>query len=587
MGNTALTDSQIIAMRRAARKGQPSSATTVTRPTKDVGGYTDSQIIAMRRAMRAAKSETPTMTKEDYITSIGLTEPDYEYSTPGEYASRIRAEKKVVAARSKNASIDPFGTAAQIKKEKENALVPDQLKKAPWVKEETALPGVSVPVEYAEMARGASASHIDKLDHERSLLMQQQTIDSYNELMSRSDFAVNSQPVPNKKDFINLVVNYGFDESIESFNAIGRLSKRYGLTDEEYKSLLVSNGQNSTPFDKGYVYLSKDERAIYNYLYNTAGREEAQGFLDALETVLSKRRAVAKSMSDQERYHNANDFEKGVYQVATPFEMLAGNIGSVLGDVGTVMSGNYNPYNVGHDLTNHAKATMTATSQEIIDSIDAAGGSELAGQIAANAYQATMSGISSVIGTAMFGKGYLAIAGAGAASQKAEELYERGASGRQIFTGAVVSGIIEVAIEKIPLDELLDAKKSVKSISQLLRAMPAHGTLESFGEGLTEAANIAADCIIQGDNSELALLQQQYEDAGESADEAYRHALRDKAIDVAWSGAGGFISGGFSMASFGTAGIVNNQMQITEIGKTYIDGTDGHSIEEKSEAKRS
>ena len=63
-----------------------------------------------------------------------------------------------------------------------------------------------------------------------------------------------------------------------------------------------------------------------------------------------------------------------------------------------------------------------------------------------------MSGADSALGATLFGNGYTTIMGAGAASQRARELWEAGVPDAQIGMGAIASGLIEMATEKYSIE---------------------------------------------------------------------------------------------------------------------------------------
>lgn len=103
-------------------------------------------------------------------------------------------------------------------------------------------------------------------------------------------------------------------KSTETSNPLGKLMSTYGMGyddliyeyingDEDFRAEvnrkhdtwtvgnpIVGGGDTKSFYERaGYDYMSKDEIAIYNYYYNTEGKEKAQEYLDSLEESLQVR----------------------------------------------------------------------------------------------------------------------------------------------------------------------------------------------------------------------------------------------------------------------------------------------------------
>lgn len=178
------------------------------------------------------------------------------------------------------------------------------------------------------------------------------------------------------------------------------------------------------------------------------------------------------------------------------------------------------------------------------------------GEFMSNGYQAAMSGVESAIGATLMGKAYTVSMGMGAASQRAKELYEKGASTSEIAIGSFASGVVEGLFEYVSLDKFAEnfLKGDINGLSDFVKKTLLQGGIEASEEVNTEIANMIIDSWIMGYNSDHNDAIRRYVEAGYSYEEASRRAMVDDAISVFWAAYGGFISGG---AMGGAGGVLN------------------------------
>ena len=425
-------------------------------------------------------------------------------------------------------------------------------------------------------------SKIDALKAERTLLEREIRFDTkYAPLMNNPDFAVNSvertpqvdYPNESREYIQNTLVNLGNTEPKDQDEKLYEYYKKYGT--------IINDAYLEGRVRKGYNHMTDEERAVYNYLYNTAGYQKASQYLSDMEVILARRRARAKEFDETEEYNQSSDWGKFGKNVETLVTSPIGAVASALDDLGQALSVSgkeYNPYTWSHDLTAYTDTIIGAYSQDVYQNTYEATGNKTLAQLAATGYQSGMSAAQAIVGTFALGPtGYLVVSGANAATHKAKELYESGAEGYQIAFGSVASGVIEAVAEKIPLDELWKMTGGTKGVRQIVYNVIRQMGLEGTEEGLTEIGNTIADCIIQGGNSDLSRQIAAYENEGYDPAQAKQMAFRDKAVDVAWSYAGGMMAGGPSAAVFSTVGSVRDYQQTKSVGNAIL--ADGQQLQ--------
>ena len=320
-----------------------------------------------------------------------------------------------------------------------------------------------------------------------------------------------------------------------------------GITKErlENKELLSSNNPWADIFhNKGYGYinhLTDDEYKVYNALFYSKGEDAATEYAyGTLRNTLEKREAVSEAEKLAKEYAEADTWGKiGMNLTSIPANVFGG-VNAFIDDLGSyITEGEIHPYSSAHSQQQYAQGVRQLTAQDIASQIE----NETLAAFATNTYQAVMSGADSIVGVATLGKGYSLTMAMGAASQKARELYESGASDSQIALGAVLSGSIEYFTEKVSLDFLLKPK-DLASVKAVLGAVLAQGGVEASEEVSSELLNMVADSIIQGYNTadEREVRRLMLEN-GISEEEARKQVGLGNALDVFWAAYGGFVSG--------------------------------------------
>ena len=379
-------------------------------------------------------------------------------------------------------------------------------------------------------------------------------LESGKELKRRDDIIQGEMSVQNNADFSDISANRNLignpsRKEIEKNNDINIITDKLGLflnaSDSERaeaKNLQYDSAWGSAVnngIDNNWQELSENEKAVYYYYLNKGERDKAYKFLDDMGYQLGLR---------------ANEKQKAELEGANALELIAANAASVPANVfggiiafaddalNTVRGKDVNPYNSAHQFVNSAGNIRDVTAQKIADSID----NDVISALVSNGYQAVMSGADSLLGAATLGSGYTVTMGMGAASQKAKELYENGASRGQIALGSLASGAIEWITEKFSYDFIVDKLwNNPKSGRALIKAVLASAANEGIEEVNSDILNMVSDAIIQGGNSVSEReVRELINNTGVSEEEARNTVAAQNAINTFWSFYGGFISGG-------------------------------------------
>ena len=360
----------------------------------------------------------------------------------------------------------------------------------------------------------------------------------------------------------------GFQEDAEAGMEKGLVERndpvsRYLANKTEYDAQAALSGTSISR----YNWLADNELKMYYFLLNRYGLGEAKQYLSDLEVTLDKRISDFKNYNTEITYGTSGAIGKTVMNAATVPANIFGGVSSAAADVSSAITGKFNPYSAGHELSNYANTVRGITAQEIVDSID----SPFWGAVAANTYQAVMSGADSALGATLFGNGYTWIMGSSAASQRAQELYEKGASGTQIGLGAIASGLIEAATEKYSVEYFTSQflEGNVTGFRDWAKKTLIQALNEGSEEVASDIANLITDALLEGKNSDYRNNIQELVEHGMSRGEAQKQAFINQAIDTFWSFYGGAVSGGLMG---GAGGIVNATISdARKIGKDMVD----------------
>ena len=315
----------------------------------------------------------------------------------------------------------------------------------------------------------------------------------------------------------------------------------------------------------GFRNMTDEERDTYNYLYETRGKEVAHQYLQDQIIDVDKRESQKAAEATAKAYEEASIPAKIATNIATvPASILGGAVGA-LSDAATAIGGKYNPYSPAHGMTEFAQTVRGKTAEEIAAGIS----NETVGAFASNTYQAIMSAADSVLGAYTMGPAYTVAMGAGAASSRAKELYEQGASNMQVLQGSLAAGVAETLFEYVSLDKLIKTGAS-ETVKEWVTNILKQSFTEASEEVSTEITNKVFDAIIRGGKSDHSRAEQAYIEAGETPENARRLAWRDDVTDILWAGYGGAVSGGLSAAGYGGIATMQHIQEVKQVGQRYL-----------------
>lgn len=390
------------------------------------------------------------------------------------------------------------------------------------------------------------------------------------------------------------------DESLSAKAGMRVFGKYRGGGDETYSYINnLGDGQTRSGEDSKlggplakYAYMTVDEVADYNYLYQTEGKDAADDYLKYLSYDLNERKAQGESTFWQTRAEE--------HPVLTSAASVPMNLASGLGLVGIAaqnaerdVTGVYQPIDYNGDLmaaTRMTSAVRGGISQGLADKYGTISLDEekhpilsriLNGKSLGDVYQLGMSMADSAATAALGG-----LTGAGAAgtvllggaagSQGVVDALERGATDEQALTMGVLNGAFEALFEYVSLDHLLNG--DTKSI---LKGFLEQGFVEGTEEWNTTLFNTLADIAVMAKNSEYGQNVQRYMDEeGMSQQEAERQAFYDVAIGMGWDFVGGAVSGGLMDAGKRAGSYVMNTAQKSYAAKKAYGGSEQELVDE-------
>ena len=322
-----------------------------------------------------------------------------------------------------------------------------------------------------------------------------------------------------------------------------------GVRDKVESSARLYSSDSSNPFetgdssmkDKGYDKLLPEEVAVYNYLYETEGKKQAQKYLDENEMTFQKRTYEELTAKWDENTDTVGGAILGS-ALSIPTNIVGAFPTLVDAAKDFVLGKEYNPYSPYKRGTNYTLDTRKYVGEDIEK---ATKGYEIAGQnIPSFLYSTGMSIADSAVGAATLGKYSALVMGTSAFHQKAKEMVEAGEDSNKVYATAFAAGVAEVLFEKVSIDRWLKIK-DVGSVWRIVTSTLKQSGVEASEELATEISNILSDTIIRGETSEIAQMYKNLKSQGYSEEEVRTKIAQQIGSQVAWAGVGGAISGGF------------------------------------------
>lgn len=310
-----------------------------------------------------------------------------------------------------------------------------------------------------------------------------------------------------------------------------------------------------------YSLMTDDERNRYNTLYRqdkAAGTDDASAYLEYLNYALNERATTAAA---QNAYRQASGSTWG--KIKGSAESILNNAVSGVGAIDAMAqigrnklaaaltrgtgtdAGETNLYRpVDMNTLGNLYGTLSDSARQgVQDSTDWMLGNL---DVFDKMYSLVMSSADSVAGSALLPSWLNTLRYTSAAAQDAmQEAYSRGASENQLAVTGIAAAAAEYLGEHTALEHFVGTSKSTvaKTVGEAIRSVLKQSSLEGYGEGVTELANILTDALIMQDKSDFAQKVAQYEKLGLTAGEAKSKAIMDAVGQVGEAYAGGMAQG--------------------------------------------
>lgn len=286
-----------------------------------------------------------------------------------------------------------------------------------------------------------------------------------------------------------------------------------------------------------YDYMTDREAAVYKYYRDRGQVEKAQEYLDALEMDVNQRAAMQKREDAKMLAEEST--------AAALYARAVGNIGQAAGAVyAAAMEGADKPVDPYHPLMGGVNMNEGLAEGLMGDSTGAEKFAKEAGLAVFDwgTQAATLGPLTPYV------------MAAGAAAGNTKEALERGGTTDEAVMYGLAGGAAEAITEKLGYDRLFELGKITKNkgaVSTFLKSLLPQAASEGAEEATSEIANILADTLIMGDNSQMKQIAQTAMENGATESEAVKTALMEGIKQVGYSGAVGAASGGVIAGGIG------------------------------------
>ena len=174
-------------------------------------------------------------------------------------------------------------------------------------------------------------------------------------------------------------------------------------------------------------------------------------------------------------------------------------------------------------------------------------------------YDTGMSGADSLLSGTLGGWASAIALGAGAATDAATDLTDRGVSSDKAIAGAVAAGTFETLFEKVSLGNLKTFKEtSARTAREAAKDIAKTTFVNASEEFNTEVANIVYDYVANGNLSNVDIMMRELTANGMSEEDAKKEVFKRLGLQAVEAGAGGALMG----AAFGAGGTAYSQARM-------------------------
>lgn len=381
----------------------------------------------------------------------------------------------------------------------------------------------------------------------------------------------------------------------------------YGLVNGDPKAMEAEaySQQEGRPYTPGIEYsnLTKEEKGIFNYLWQNNRKDEAREYLEYKSYESNKRWA------EQAAQEARNLSEKGplgatvgsLSSVALSPLRSAGYLDVLWQKAQNALTGNEKPIDPNRQA-NQIGGIQDAYREAVMENYDWM--VNILGKdvdLFDFIYGTGMSGMDSMLAGAVGGGPAAgAILGLGAAQNAMQDVYDRDGNDRQAMLAGLFNGIFEGLFESISIGKFYDEARMLghDDFASRIWNVIAQTGINASEEFNTAVADMVFDTLLMGDKSEFEQKKKYYYEHGLTGDgEADARALWDFCMQAMEEGAGGALMGSwFGTLSSATSAIntrkadaqtgssiinQDSQQLLKDIAMTLPEGSEARNLAEK------
>ena len=332
------------------------------------------------------------------------------------------------------------------------------------------------------------------------------------------------------------------------------------------------------------LLLTNQERATYNYLYNTQGEEQAKAYLGMLEPRLQKRRYDR----DVEAWVNLAETPLGAWvtSINSILQTPAAGIGAIQTVIDTAMGRKTSPY----DMAFTPSQYQSAVRETVMEGQRKAFGDGLGGQTANLIYQVLMTSGDSALAMGLGGAtGGSAIMALSATSGKTQQELLLGRDNSQALVQGLAAGVIEAITEKLGMDRLTAAFSLGKGggyrtiLANVIKAFVPEALEELPGN----VVDRALDNYLNGDSSQRAESIKQKRAAGMSVTQATVETDMEFVVETLQGMLVGGLSGSLGAGVSTSVGMIKARSARTALTEAGVDADTAQAAAERISGLRS
>ena len=328
---------------------------------------------------------------------------------------------------------------------------------------------------------------------------------------------------------------YGVDLYADIYDNVYIFNEILGLLDGkswesgELSTQLTEDANGDRTF-KNMRHLTKDEKAVLNYIFYTQGRDAALQWHNSRMSIYQDR---ANGVLTKEMYDWGTDSWRGPWglgAIISPQSLasVALRVGSGIEQIDDWITGDYN--NTLARASSAIRSGVSDTTEWMIGNWDAFD----------FVYNTAMSGVDSKVASVLPGGTGGILLGLSAAAQATNDALERGLSQKQVFWNGMMAGVFEGIFEIWSIGDFRALKKVASTHVKDIAWNTARSMLVNASDAtLKEVANIAYDTIINGDFSQYETKVRQYVINGMEESEAKKEAAQELGSQVVEAAASG------------------------------------------------